>query len=164
MRAAPLFLVVALGANFSVACSGEERNPCSNEEFQRLAAEAATMGEQGGYREAFRLSLKCANSGLDEAQFSLGVLLDADRGNELVSLSEEARDRACICWIHKAALQGHEEAALFLADSYESGWRRLEKQPASARCWRSAAGDSKLAAMCASPSVGPCELEVESQN
>jgi len=113
----------------------DEPLPCGSPELEEHAEKLFAAGD---YAAVYEEMLRCAKEGEPEAQFAVGLLIEANDEGMMVDLPKEEREQLAVRWFRKAAAVGHEGALGTLADSYENGWLGLPQDEEHARCWRSA--------------------------
>ena len=137
------WLVAVLPGCLSSSPPSEE--VCNMRRAEKAGAEAVSRGD---LRAAYEVSLPCAREGLAEAQFALGLLVDADVDGEALGMSSSERDAEMLKWVAAAARQDHPEAADVLGHSYRHGLRGLTQDPARAECWERVAESAGAARDC----------------
>lgn len=108
-------LLIAISLCVSVTCQIAQANPGAQAQLDR----GIELGKAGDLEAAFPLIRSAAETGLAEAQFTLGTMYT--HGNGIQQSKAMARE-----WYHKAAAQDHAEALYSLGLHYDQG---LEIEP-----------------------------------
>lgn len=131
-----------------LSCRSSEPRAQSTCDRERAEREGTLAVENGDLQAAYDAALPCAEEGLAEYEFTVGLLIDADVEGEVFGLSETERDAAALQWLLKAAAQDHEEAARMLAVAYEHGHFGLSPSASLARCWEEMAEGREKPQLC----------------
>jgi len=131
----------------SSACAGTGKPIVDPHDFEDVVDEGMKAIDMGDFARAYELAVPYAAAGNPDAQFTVGILVDAGHGKE-GKLSTKKREKAALEWYRKAASGGHEEAIRHMSDAYERGWYGLEEDLATSQCWTDVLLKEKVPSEC----------------
>lgn len=117
-------------------------------DYESLIEEGTKAIEEGDFEKACKFSLPYAKAGNADAQFTVGLILGWGYGHEIKNPSKKQREEKAFAWYEKAALNGHEEAAQIMADTYKNGWYGQKQDVDLSDCWSEVLNHKKKPVEC----------------